>query len=96
MCCIFYNSPFLEEILIQAFPKPLQKRYKSYMQSHKLKREIIATKLSNIVVNEMGFTFTYRGDNSRASRDRSILPSRGITTVQGIPRMLAAKASAAA
>ena len=30
------------------------------MQSHPLKREIIATKLSNIIVNEMGFSFVYR------------------------------------
>ncbi len=54
------EDPYLKKILVDAFPKPLQKKYQEYMQAHPLKREIIATKLSNIVVNEMGFTFVYR------------------------------------
>lgn len=54
------EDPYLSKILQEAFPKPLQIKYHAYMQEHKLKREIIATKLSNIIVNEMGFTFIYR------------------------------------
>lgn len=54
------EDAFLEKVLVAAFPKPLQQKYKNYMLEHQLKREIIATKLSNIVVNEMGFTFVYR------------------------------------
>ncbi len=54
------EEPFFRETLIQSFPKPLQKRYSKQMQDHPLKREIIATRLSNIIVNEMGFTFVYR------------------------------------
>jgi glutamate dehydrogenase len=51
---------YMEQFLINSFPKPLQQRFSKQMQDHPLKREIIATRLSNIIVNEMGFTFVYR------------------------------------
>lgn len=54
------EEPFLKTLLINAFPKPLQKKYSAEMQEHPLRREIIATQLSNIIVDEMGFTFVYR------------------------------------
>jgi glutamate dehydrogenase len=54
------EDPSLASILIDAFPKPLRQQYAYAMSEHKLRREIIATKLSNIIVNEMGFTFVYR------------------------------------
>ena len=54
------EDPYLEHLLVSAFPKPLQMKYREQMQSHPLKREIIATRLSNIMVNEMGYTFLYR------------------------------------
>lgn len=54
------EDPSLKNLLISYFPKPLQERFSAQMQSHPLKREIIATRLSNIIVNEMGFSFVYR------------------------------------
>ena len=54
------EDPYLKEFLVGSFPKPLQDRFSFEMQAHPLKREIIATKLSNIIVNEMGFSFVYR------------------------------------
>lgn len=51
---------FLKDVLMSYFPKPLHGRFSAQMQNHPLKREIIATKLSNLIVNEMGFTFVYR------------------------------------
>ena len=54
------EDPYFKEALASAFPVPLQKHYNKQMQKHPLKREIIATKLSNIIVNEMGFSFVYR------------------------------------
>jgi glutamate dehydrogenase len=51
---------YMNQILISAFPKPLQERFSKQMQEHPLRREIIATRLSNIIVNEMGFTYVYR------------------------------------
>lgn len=54
------EDPYLDSILVTYFPKPLREKYKDAMRHHPLKREIIATKLSNIMVNEMGFAFVYR------------------------------------
>jgi glutamate dehydrogenase len=51
-----YFTPVVET----AFPTPLCKQYKNAMQEHSLKREIIATQLSNRIVNEMGLTFVHR------------------------------------
>ena len=54
------EDPYLKQFLISYFPKPLQLRFAKQMEEHPLKREIIATRLSNIIVNEMGFSFIYR------------------------------------
>ncbi|ASQ45978.1 NAD-glutamate dehydrogenase [Legionella clemsonensis] len=54
------EDSFLKGILVGCFPKPLQERFSNQIQNHPLKREIIATRLSNLIVNEMGFTFVYR------------------------------------
>ncbi len=54
------EEPYMNKILISAFPKPLQDKFSKQMQDHPLRREIIATRLSNIIVNEMGFTYVYR------------------------------------
>lgn len=43
-----------------AFPLTLSKHYAESMQQHYLRREIIATELSNRVVTEMGITFVYQ------------------------------------
>jgi len=57
------EEEFLKPFLISAFPKPLQDQYSKQMQEHPLRREIIATRLTNIIVNEMGFSFVYRLQN---------------------------------
>lgn len=54
------EDQYLEQLLVSSFPKPLQTRFREQMQSHPLKREIIATRISNMIVNEMGYTYVYR------------------------------------
>lgn len=54
------EDPYLTQFLIRAFPKPLQEKYAKEMESHPLKGEIIATGLSNLLINEVGFGFAYR------------------------------------
>jgi glutamate dehydrogenase len=54
------EDPFLSKILDTAFPATIRKKYQHAMNDHRLKRDIIATQLSNQVVNEMGITFVYR------------------------------------
>ncbi len=54
------------------FPVPLQEKYAAHMQRHRLKREIIATAVTNSMVNRMGATFTLRMRRTPASgRPRS-------------------------
>jgi glutamate dehydrogenase len=54
------EDAFLSQLLLEAFPKQLRKKYAENISSHPLRREIIATKLSNLIVNEVGFAFIYR------------------------------------
>jgi glutamate dehydrogenase len=42
------------------FPAPLQAKYAKGMQQHRLKREIIATAVTNSTINRMGATFLLR------------------------------------
>ncbi|MCH8536463.1 MAG: NAD-glutamate dehydrogenase [Alkalimonas sp.] len=55
-----YDNPYFKKLLFQAFPELLQKKYSKEMEQHPLKGEIIATKLANILVNEMGPNFAQR------------------------------------
>jgi len=54
------EDPYLSRELIRYFPQPLQDRYTDYMPEHRLKREIIATQVTNSLVNRMGASFTLR------------------------------------
>ncbi|MES2212686.1 MAG: NAD-glutamate dehydrogenase domain-containing protein, partial [Pseudomonadota bacterium] len=48
--------PFLES----EFPKVLATKFPEAMQRHQLRRDIIATQLANLIVNEMGINFVHR------------------------------------
>src|SRR5690348_6217444 len=52
------EDPYLSKELARYFPVPLQEKYAAHMQRHRLKREIIATAVTNSMVNRMGATFT--------------------------------------
>lgn len=54
------EDPFLSKELQRYFPQPLQKKYASEMEKHRLKREIIATAVTNTTINRMGATFLLR------------------------------------
>ena len=54
------DDPHFEDILIHYFPAPLQERFRSEMQSHRLRREIIANQLANYIINRMGMSFVFR------------------------------------
>lgn len=67
------EDAFFKDILVNSFPSPLPERFSKQMQNHPLKREIIATKLSNIIINEMGFTFIYRQQDETGASVPSIV-----------------------
>lgn len=54
------EDPYLSQMLSTAFPRSIKSQYKHAMSEHRLQRDIIATQLSNYVINEMGITFVYR------------------------------------
>jgi glutamate dehydrogenase len=54
------EDPFLSKELARYFPEPLRERYKPHMERHRLRREIIATAVTNSLVNRMGSTFMLR------------------------------------
>ncbi len=54
------EDPYLSKELRRYFPEPLQEKYAAHMERHRLKREIIATAVTNSMVNRMGATFVLR------------------------------------
>lgn len=54
------EDPYLSKELERYFPEALQKKYAKSMQDHRLKREIIATAVTNSTINRMGATFLMR------------------------------------
>lgn len=54
------EDPFLRQVIASAFPESIRNKYSKNMQDHTLHRDIIATQLSNQMVNHMGFTYIYR------------------------------------
>ncbi len=54
------EDPYLSKELVRYFPQALQQRYAEHMQRHRLRREIIATAVTNSMVNRMGATFLMR------------------------------------
>jgi len=54
------EDAYLSKELRRYFPVPLQEKYAAHMERHRLKREIIATAVTNSMVNRMGATFVMR------------------------------------
>jgi glutamate dehydrogenase len=56
----FPDDPCLENELAQYFPPQLADGFAPYLATHPLRREIIATHLTNSLTNTVGITFTHR------------------------------------
>ncbi|WP_158969064.1 NAD-glutamate dehydrogenase [Paraglaciecola sp. L3A3] len=54
------DNPYHGKLLINAFPKRLQTQFSAQMQNHPLRSEIIATKLTNNIINDMGMNYVFR------------------------------------
>lgn len=88
------EDAYLKTFLVSYFPKPLQDRFSTQMQEHPLRREIIATRLSNIIVNEMGFTFIYRMQDETGAPVsaivRAYMIARTVLNIDGVLRKISA------
>ena len=54
------EDPLVAAMLVDYFPKPLQQRFSEPMRRHPLRREILATHLTNALVNRVGCAFVHR------------------------------------
>jgi glutamate dehydrogenase len=54
------DDPYLASWLVDYFPSPLRERFRGYMDRHPLRREIIATRVVNELINTSGTTFMFR------------------------------------
>jgi glutamate dehydrogenase len=54
------EDKYLINDLARYFPTPLRKKYKKVIANHRLRREIIATRITNSMINRVGGTFVNR------------------------------------
>jgi len=54
------DDPYFEHDLVRYFPKEMQEDYAKEIKSHPLRREIIATVITNSIINRIGSTFFYQ------------------------------------
>jgi glutamate dehydrogenase len=54
------DDPFIGTALERYFPVPLRERFKTEIHAHPLRREIIATHVTNSMINRVGSTFVFR------------------------------------
>jgi len=66
------EDPYLSKELMRYFPAPLHEKYAEHMQRHRLKREIIATAVTNSTINRMGATFMMRMQEDTGQRPAAI------------------------
>ena len=64
------DDPYLAGELALYFPSRLRERFPEQLERHSLRREIIATRIANDLVNRAGTTFLFRlGDETGAAPD---------------------------
>jgi glutamate dehydrogenase len=65
------EDPFLSAELARYFPEPLRERFPELIEAHRLRREIVATQVTNSLVNRMGISFVVRmREDTGASPDK--------------------------
>ncbi len=53
------DDPMLEDSLVELFPEPMRRPYLKQITEHRLRRELIATDLSNRIVNRLGLVHAF-------------------------------------
>ena len=67
------DDPWVASALGRYFPGVLAERYAGYMDRHPLKREIIATHVTNSMLNRVGSTFVHRLQESTGAQPHEIV-----------------------
>ncbi|MEE8483104.1 MAG: NAD-glutamate dehydrogenase domain-containing protein, partial [Nitrospinota bacterium] len=63
---------FSERYFVGYFPSVIQRDYATHLGEHRLKKEIIATVLSNKIVNQAGVTFVYAAEKATGCKPAEI------------------------
>ena len=66
------EDPYLSAELNRYFPKPVQKRFAQRIKRHRLRREIIATAITNSLINRMGPVFPVRAQDDTGADPAAI------------------------
>ncbi len=66
------DDPYLSRVLAEYFPRSMRERFCGEIETHALRREIIATMLSNEIINRGGSTFTVRLKEQTGRDARSV------------------------
>jgi len=66
------EDPYLSAELKRYFPTPVQNRFASRLKRHRLRREIIATAITNSLINRMGPVFPVRAQDDTAADPAAI------------------------
>src|SRR5580698_2366478 len=66
------EDPYLSTELNRYFPAPVQSRFASRLKRHRLRREIIATAITNSLINRMGPVFPVRAQDDTGADPAAI------------------------
>ena len=66
------EDPYLSAELARYFPVPVQKRFAARLKKHRLRREIIATAITNSLINRMGPVFPVRAQDDTGANPAAI------------------------
>jgi len=66
------EDPYLSAELARYFPAPVQKRFAVRVKRHRLRREIIATAITNSLINRMGPAFPIRAQDDTGADPAAI------------------------
>ena len=66
------EDPFLSTELNRYFPQPVQRRFPQRIRRHRLRREIIATAITNSMINRMGPVFPIRAQDDTGADPAAI------------------------
>jgi glutamate dehydrogenase len=82
------EDPYLSAELTRYFPPPVQRRFAARLKRHRLRREIIATAITNSLINRMGPVFPVRAQDDTgadpAAIARAYSIAREVFAVRGI------------
>ncbi len=66
------EDPYLSAELNRYFPRPVQQRFADRIKRHRLRREIIATAITNSLINRMGPVFPVRAQDDTGAEPAAI------------------------